>query len=309
MSRPLRYIPPGDLVEVTNRTFQGRYLLRPTRELHLRVLGALGRAQRLFAMSVHAFTFASNHFHLLLSPRDAKHLADFMGYFEAKIAIEVQHLHDWRGSVWAGRYHSIPVAADEYTQLQRLAYLLSHGVKEGLVARAEDWPGANCVNALSEGEPIRGRWYDRTALYRARRWGKRADPEEYCEVEEVILSPIPCWAYLPWIEIHNRIRSLIATVESEARARHRVLGTRPAGRWAIFAHRPSDRPKSLKRTPKPWFHARSAEGRRKMREAYRLFVEAFRGAARDLARGCHEPSFPAGSFPPGLPFVPHQAPG
>lgn len=309
MCRPLRYVPPGHLVEVSNRTFQGRYLLRPTHELRQRILGALGRSQRRFEMPIHAFTFASNHFHLLLSPRDAKHLADFMGYFEAKLAAEVQRLHNWEGSLWAGRYNSIPVDADERTQLQRLVYLLSHGVKEGLVAHAEDWPGANCVLALRDGTPIRGRWYDRTALYRATRWGRKADPGEFSEEEEVVLSALPCWAHLLPSAIQKRVRSMIETIESEARARHRAQGTRPAGRWAIFAHRPSDRPKSLKHTPKPWFHARSAEGRRKMREAYRLFVEAFREAARDLARGCNQPSFPAGSFPPGLPFIPHQAPG
>lgn len=309
MGRPLRYIPPGEMVEVTNRTFQGRFLLRPTREMRSCIIGALGRSQRRFSMPIHAFTFASNHFHLLLKPRDAKHLADFMAYFEAKLAHEVQRLHDWSGSVWADRYHSIPVEANEPTQVQRLAYVLSHGVKEDLVARVSDWPGANCVLALVEGRCLRGIWVDRAALYKASRWGRQLDLDAFSQEEEVSLSPLPCWAHLPESEVRQRVRSMIAAVESEARARHRATGTRPLGPRAILSHRPSDRPENPKHSPQPWFHARSKDGRRRMREAYRLFVLAFRRAATALSQGDSRPAFPQGSFPPGLPFVYHRAPG
>lgn len=44
MARDLRYVPPGSLVEVTCRTIQGRFLLRPSRELNEIVYGILGRA-------------------------------------------------------------------------------------------------------------------------------------------------------------------------------------------------------------------------------------------------------------------------
>lgn len=307
MARPLRYIPPGELVEVTNRTFQGRFLLLPTPKLRSLVLGALGRSQRRFAMPIHAFTFASNHFHLLLTPNDAKHLAEFMGYFQAKLAREVQRLHGWSGAVWSGRYHAIPVASDERTQLDRLAYVLSHGVKEDLVARAQDWPGANCVDALTKGAPLVGVWYDRTALYRATRWGRTADAGAFAEEEKVCLSPLPCWSQLAWGEIHQRTRSIIDMVEAEARIGHKSQGTRPLGARAILAHSPIERPQRLKHSFRPWCHARDRERRQEMRGAYRLFVLAFRQAAANLARGHARPSFPPGSFPPGLPFVPHPA--
>ena len=52
------------MVEVTNRTFQKRYLLLPTRKLRRIVRGVLGRVQRKLSMPIHGFTFASNHFHL-----------------------------------------------------------------------------------------------------------------------------------------------------------------------------------------------------------------------------------------------------
>ena len=296
-------------MEVTNRTFQGRYLLLPRGEVRAVVLGALGRAQRRLDMPIHAFTFTSNHFHLLLTPRDAEHLADFMELFESKLAREMNRLQDWSGSLWGDRYHSIPIEADEKTLVERLRYILSHGVKEDLVARADEWPGANCVRALTEGEALRGKWYDRTALYEATRWGREIDPDDFAEEEEVLLTPLPCWSDLSKEEIQELVRTMLEEVETNAAARHRAQGTRPAGIRAILAHHPHERPQRLKRSPRPWFHARTREGRLLMREAYRLFAEAFRDAAELVLRGHPSPRFPQGSFPPGKPFVPHQAPG
>ena len=53
MSRPLRFIPEeGALVDITCRTIQSRYLLRPDPALNEIVLGVLGRAQRLHPVEI-----------------------------------------------------------------------------------------------------------------------------------------------------------------------------------------------------------------------------------------------------------------
>jgi hypothetical protein len=58
MSRPLRFIPEdGSLVEITCRTDQGRYLLRPDRVIDDILLGVLGRAQRLYPVEICTFSF------------------------------------------------------------------------------------------------------------------------------------------------------------------------------------------------------------------------------------------------------------
>ncbi|HEX3125850.1 MAG TPA: hypothetical protein VH394_00825, partial [Thermoanaerobaculia bacterium] len=68
MPRPLRYVSPGgSLVEVTVRTLQSQYLLRPSPSLNEIVGGVLGRAQALHPVRCHAAVFLSTHFHLLLS--------------------------------------------------------------------------------------------------------------------------------------------------------------------------------------------------------------------------------------------------
>ncbi len=296
-------------MEVTNRTFQGRYLLLPCEKLRAIVLGALGRAQRMHEMSIHAFTFASNHFHLLLSPRDAAQLAAFMELFESKVAREVNRLYDWSGSVWGDRYSAIPIEDDEEAVVSRLRYVLAHGVKEDLVAKAAEWPGAHCVRALTAGEHLLGTWYDRSAQYHASRGGREVDEDNFAEPEEVVLTALPCWCHLSDAECRSAVRSMVQAIEDEAAARHLAARTRPAGVAAILHHHPHERPKDLAHSPRPWFHTRTREGWDRLREAYRLFEEAFRHAARLLRDGISDPPFPEGSFPPGLPFVPHQAPG
>ena len=76
MGRRLRYIPEGGaLVEVTCRTIHSRFLLRPSPELNNIVVGVLGRAQRLYEVRCCAFSFLSNHFHLLLDVDNVRQLA------------------------------------------------------------------------------------------------------------------------------------------------------------------------------------------------------------------------------------------
>ena len=71
-----RFVPAHGLVEVTTRTIQGRYLLRPGPGVRERTIGVLARAQERHGLRVHAVVVLSNHLHLLASPRDALQLAE-----------------------------------------------------------------------------------------------------------------------------------------------------------------------------------------------------------------------------------------
>src|ERR1700690_4083914 len=113
MPRPLRFIPEHSLVEITTRTLQGRLLLRPSPELNAVVLGAFGKAQDTYKMTVHAFVVLSTHAHLLVSPTSAQQLARFMQFLNANIAKEVARLHNWPERVWSRRYRAIPVVDDK----------------------------------------------------------------------------------------------------------------------------------------------------------------------------------------------------
>jgi len=64
MPRDPRYIPEGgSVVEITNRTLHGRYLLRPdpAGQMNIMILGVLGRAQRLYKVRLFAVSVLSSH--------------------------------------------------------------------------------------------------------------------------------------------------------------------------------------------------------------------------------------------------------
>jgi len=66
---------------------------------------------------------------------------------------------------------------------------------------------------------------------------------------------------------------------------------------------PETRPRKIKKSPAPFFHAFRKKVRKALWEAYGLFFAAFREAAEKLRAGDRSAEFPRGSFPPQLPFV------
>ena len=72
---------------------------------------------------------------------------------------------------------------------------------------------------------------------------------------------------------------------------------------AILAQNPHDHPERPKKEPAPFVHAATKAARLAFREAYALFVAAYREAADKLRKGDRAALFPIGSFPPALPFV------
>lgn len=304
MSRPIRFIPHGGaLVEVTCRTVHSRFLLSPKGDLNTIVRGILARAARLYGPRICACAFLSNHYHLLLWVQDAEQLSRFMGYLNSNLAREAGRLADWREKFWSSRYRAIVVSDEEAAQVERLRYVLSHGAKEGLVARPRDWPGVHCVEELLSGKPVEGFWFDRTREHTARRRGEEVARLQYATPETVDLAPLPCWRHLPDEVWRSHAAELVAATEAEAAARQETTGIEPLGPMAIHIQHPHQRPMRTKRSRAPLFHAASRAVRRQLYEAYAWQVKAFRAAALSLRAGHPDVAFPPGCFPPGLPFV------
>src|SRR5215207_2279740 len=113
-----------------------------------------------------------------------------MWYFKTNLAREVVRLTKWEDKVFSRRYQAIPVSDEEAAQVERLEYLLSHGVKEDLVEEVGQWPGVHCARALIEGEPLEGTWFDRTQESAAHRRGESVEKYKYATTETVVLDPL-----------------------------------------------------------------------------------------------------------------------
>ena len=302
MARPLRYVPPDSVVEVTARTAGSRFLLRPGPRTNDLILGVLGRAQALYGIRIHAVAVMSNHLHAFLGVDHAAQLAAFMQHALANIAKEVGRHHRWCGPFWSRRYRSI-VVADAESQVARLRYVLCQGLKEGLVDRVERWPGVSSFKATTRGARLLGVWYDRTAQFEARRRGAKPDPLQTEQMYDLRLTPIPAMANLTSAEYSRYVRELIRKEEDSVRTDRAQSGKASVlGERRILAQDPHAAPTRSDHSPAPNVHAATFTARAKFRAAYRAFVDAFRTAASCLRAGIVA-AFPSGAFPPPAPFV------
>jgi REP element-mobilizing transposase RayT len=157
-----RFIPEDVPQHIISRVFQGRHLLRPGKELNNIIAGVVAKAGKEFPdVVVYAYAFLSNHIHLQLKGPSYQ-IADFVGYIKREITVRWGHRPDvrWRGTMWE-RYLSTALPTGE-SQVRCLKYILSHGVKEGLVSKCHLWPGVHAAKQLLSGTPLRGEWFNAT---------------------------------------------------------------------------------------------------------------------------------------------------
>ncbi len=225
-----------------------------------------------------------------------------MQFLNTNIAKQVGRLNGWKGPFWERRYQAIPVSDDPADQLARLLYVLEQGVKEGLVARPQDWPGVNCAVELAQGiNQQTGIWHERSRIWRAAQAGRKL-PKALRQTREVLkLSPLPAWASKTAKEYRDAIRELIAGIEERAK------GRKPLGARAVLAQHPHDRPEHSNRSPAPLCHASDKQTWLGMRSAYYRFVRAYRKASLEWKAG-RPAEFPVGAFLPSGMFPARAGP-
>jgi hypothetical protein len=244
----------------------------------------------------------SNHFHLLLSADNVKSLASFMCHLNGNLARELGRLHGWNEKFWARRYAAIPVL-DDGALIDRVKYLLAHGVKENLVERCGDWPGPNCVRALTEGKPLTGVWFRRSLEYRARRRQLEFDEHTFSTTYEIPLTPVSCWKDATQEQQRSYVREIISEIEQEARAKREEDGKGVLGAKLVREQSPHGRPRKTKRSPAPLCHCKDPKVREKFMQMYRQFILLLLNAAERLRKGERDVKFPPCCFPPRAAFV------
>ena len=315
MPRGPRDNPQGWTVEIVTRTICGFFLLPATAYFARIFVGVLALAQKKYPVKIHAATAVSSHYHLIVTPADAQQLADFMEFVNGNLAREAARLLGWRGRFWADRYHATPISPEPEAMEARLRYVLSHSVKENLVARISEWKGLHCAQALIDGKPMSGVWYERSVEYEAQRQAERRAARRGTEVEEIDrgnfmthyqlkLAPLPCWQSMPSAKIRKRVARIVEEIEDAAARKRELSCAEPLGMERIRNQDPLSRSAKNKKSPRPLCHAASTEMRDRVRRARRAFRDMYRAAANKLKWGkIAEAVFPQGSFPPGLPFA------
>jgi len=297
MGRPLRLLEPQGCYFVTARCFQARLLLRPSSETNELVGGTLARAVRTYGVELFGFVVASNHLHLLVRASRGN-LPIFMQFLLSNVSKKVGRLVAWRGGLWERRYSAEPVIDDE-AMVGRLRYILSHGVKEGLVRRCSEWPGLSCVAQLLGHRVRRFHWFNWTARWRSA--PRKPDPRTLLDMRwaqpvELELRPLPCWAHLSAAQRLQRALELITSIDQEGQ----ISSGGVMGRRRVMNQRPHRRPRHIKRTPRPLCHATTRQGWEAFRQLYRAFAARFAEASERWRSGELLAQFPPFGIRPFL---------
>lgn len=295
MGRPHRFLDNDTgIVELTSRCLQGRFLMRPSSEVNDRILGIIGRAQRLTGVRLYSFNYQSNHSHDLVGVDSVEQMAAYEHVLKGNLAKELGRHYEWKEKFWGRRYHSACLAEDELDQQKRLRYILANGCKDGLVDSPLDWPGVSTAWALSRGIwKLKGTWLDRSSQRSGH--GERGP----IEVEETVqLSPLPFMKHWSRDERRTWFCDILRDIELEARERRRREGRRSVGVTRILEQDPHDAPDSFRPSPAPLFHATRPAERRKLRYARDTKEAAYQLAAERLRRGLPDVNFPDDCFLP-----------
>lgn len=149
MARPRRVHFPGLSVHVIQRGVGGATIFADDHDYETFV--AIFRATLTKTpVSVHGFALMKTHFHLLVTPDDAKALPSLMQIVGGTYVGYFNERYSRFGSLWAGRYRSIPIGDERYW-LTCLRYIDLNPVSANIVVLPEAYPWCSYrAHALGE---------------------------------------------------------------------------------------------------------------------------------------------------------------
>lgn len=135
-----RRVVPGQMHMISRRCLRRSLLLRPCRLVNRIVSYALAVAATRHGIRLHAFAVESDHYHLVLTDPHGL-LPDFERDLDQLVARALNSVYGRGESLWApGSYSNVELHNREAI-LRKLVYVMLNPVKDGLVARPEEWPG------------------------------------------------------------------------------------------------------------------------------------------------------------------------
>jgi hypothetical protein len=279
-----RPVYPGSACMVTRRCTQRLFLLRPDRETNNAFIYCLAVAAQRNAIDVMNFVQMSNHLHDGIYDR----LGNAPAFYEDFHKLLAKCMNALRGR-WENFFSSqqVNVVRLETREalIDKLVYIATNPVLDGLVERVDDWPGSSGYRALLSGEPLHA---TRPKHFFAEKGTMPAEvtlhltiPPELGDRNEILT------------EVQARV---VAVEEEQARIRART-GKRVLGRYAVLRQAWRDSPTSRepRRTLRPTFAARSLWARLEAIQRRRDFIIAYRKARLALRAGTPIP-FPHGTY-------------
>ncbi len=269
---------------VTRRCTQRQFLLRPDPETNNAVIYCLAVAAQKYGVDVMDFVQMSNHLHDAIYDREGNAPA-FYEHFHKLLAKCMNALRGRWENFFSSEQVCVVRLETREDLIEKLVYIATNPVKDGLVERVRDWPGASGYQAL-----IRGR------TLRARRPKHFFDPNGTMPEEVTLHLKIPK-ELGDHDEIVREVRARVQAVEDEQVRQRARTGRRVVGRYTILRQswRESPTSREPRRNLRPTFAARSLWARLEAIQRKREFTAAYRTARVAMLAGIAT-TFPFGTY-------------
>ena len=281
MATPPVFYPPGAIIMSSRRTSERRAFLKPTNDVIQAYSYCLGYLVEKHGLLLHGANLVMTHDHKLVTDPHGDRLPHFNRDFNSLVARCLNcHYGRWE-HFWApGGPGDLEVAPFPEDVIDKLAYVLTNPVKDGLIERTTKWPALIGHPAFLGRQEIRVRRPD---------WFFSPDGEM---PDWVTLRPVlPRVRGLNEEEVRRLLLERCGQVESDAARRREVAGRPVLGvkRAKRRSHLAIPSTKATRRNLKPTVACKNGRLRalyleyRKARDArHREALAEFRAGRRDV---------------------------
>lgn len=282
MSRP-RQVFAGSFYLLTRRCTQRQFLLRPDEITNNTFLYCLIEAARRHAIDILLPMTESNHHHTVLYDRHGR-VPQFVEHFHKMVARCMNARWGRWENLWAAEEVCLTRLLTRDAVIDKLIYTASNPVKDLLVDKVIQWPGANGYRNWISGEPLRA--VRPTHFFR-----------EDGGMPQTVELPLTIPRELGDRDaVIAKVKAGVEAVERTVRAARLESGKRVFGRKAILEQSWRSCPSSVerRRALRPRFAGGTPE-RIAALAAYRQFLIDY-AVARHGWLGGHPAVFPAGTY-------------
>src|SRR5262245_16668141 len=142
-----REVLPGQFYLVTRRCTQRQFLLRPDDATNNAFVYCLAEAAAKFGIDVLLPVAMSNHYHAVVYDRYGT-LPQFTERFHRLLAKCQNVLRGRWENMWSSEQVCVVRLEERDDVMNKLLYVATNPVKDGLVERAHQWPGFNGLQPL-----------------------------------------------------------------------------------------------------------------------------------------------------------------
>jgi len=221
-------------------------LLRPDEATNNAFTYLLAEASQRFGVEIILEQMMSNHHHTALWDPLGRHV-EFREHFHKLVAKSQNALRGRWENLWSSEEPCVVEVLTREDLLDKLVYIATNPVKDGLVEKVHHWPGPKYLQALLTGKPLRAtrpcHFFDEEGPMPA-------------EVELVLKLPDHIEGRAEFL---TELKRRIAQVEEDCAKQRLAKGRRVVGRRSILRQHPRASPSSFepRRTLRPRVASRS----------------------------------------------------